>query len=223
MIDGLGSSPHTRGAHQDFRDGRHAKGIIPAYAGSTPCTQPGRRLLRDHPRIRGEHDIITSTGCRPWGSSPHTRGAPWRICRWSPRTGIIPAYAGSTRRLGLGRRQAGDHPRIRGEHTGDITANDFVAGSSPHTRGARLRTPPRPRPRRIIPAYAGSTSASTRSVGMSRDHPRIRGEHWMGWMPGAALLGSSPHTRGAHGVHRESEDRGGIIPAYAGSTGLPTR
>ena len=117
------------------------------------------------------------------GSSPHTRGAPGR-----------PPCSGRTRR---------DHPRIRGEHL---------------PCSSRLRTPCG-----IIPAYAGSTSSSvspcTRFTGSSphtrgapepqatrslltRDHPRIRGEHLV-----SSLYGRL--------VER-------IIPAYAGST-IPCR
>ena len=50
------------------------------------------------------------------------------------------------------------------------------------------------------------------------DHPRIRGEHAQ--LFGIDLLdrGSSPHTRGAPGMGAVQKYRGGIIPAYAGST-----
>ena len=71
-------------------------GIIPAYAGSTPTQFAGRTPQPDHPRIRGEHDIITATGCRPWGSSPHTRGALEMKIYEGSKWRIIPAYAGST-------------------------------------------------------------------------------------------------------------------------------
>ena len=57
---------------------------------------------------------------------------------------------------------------------------------------------PRPRPCRIIPAYAGSTAVG---VGHAR-----------------TLDGSSPHTRGARGRGRHRARLFGIIPAYAGST-----
>ena len=137
--------------------------------------------------------------CRIRGSSPHTRGARlqhscWLHLHW-------------------------DHPRIRGEH-------------SRLTTFSRNGT-------RIIPAYAGSTfmyfTATWRSVGSSphtrgalvgcftcvhvtRDHPRIRGEHagqksvcpcayriipaYAGSTARTTTLnmptrGSSPHTRGA--------------------------
>ena len=139
------------------RTARH--GIIPAYAGSTPSSNAPRRTNTgssphtrgarcttwhrrrtggDHPRIRGEHSFYG-----------HHAGAP---------SGIIPAYAGSTRVV---KNESGE-----------------PLGSSPHTRGAPIRPNPRgsgrwdhPRIRgehltalrstrwltRIIPAYAGST------------------------------------------------------------------
>ena len=92
-------------------------------------------------------------------------------------------------------------------------------GSSPHTRGARVIGPP------------------TRCI--SRDHPRIRGEHRQdphrcrddaGIIPAYAgstdclncgvveSTGSSPHTRGARSDYGRIILRYGIIPAYAGST-----
>ena len=175
-----GSSPHTRGA--------------------PPRRARAQLVVRDHPRIRGEHveirrGIAVAAGIIPayagstdWygrqlqvdgGSSPHTRGARWR----------------SSSRSSAQR----DHPRIRGEHGHKVS----------HRRGRRG----------IIPAYAGSTltkrqqwkltqgsSPHTRGarrvyeVGelFERDHPRIRGEH-------AGAVGDGGGVPG-------------IIPAYAGST-----
>ena len=132
-----GSSPHTRGAHAGGVTEYKAGGIIPAYAGSTPAGAGASGLSE--------------------GSSPHTRGARLWLVQYSSTRRIIPAYAGST---GAGRRCAGlrgDHPRIRGEHwppppvcgppwiipayagstcPGRSSRAD-MAGSSPHTRGAR--------------------------------------------------------------------------------------
>ena len=50
------------------------------------------------------------------GSSPHTRGARGPGWAGGIRRGIIPAYAGSTRRVSVGLVDRRDHPRIRGEH-----------------------------------------------------------------------------------------------------------
>ena len=138
---------------------RAVAGIIPAYAGSTgglPVTlDKGGGIIPAYagstrPRGSKTHWVL--------GSSPHTRGA--RLYRL----------------IGRARRQ--DHPRIRGEHLGAAevalpvvgiipayagstlhskTSWCSLAGSSPHTRGARCI-------RRRLGAR-------------SRDHPRIRGEH----------------------------------------------
>ena len=135
---------------------------------------------------------------------------------------IIPAYAGSTFLA--------------------YATSSSNGGSSPHTRGARP-PPRRRRPRR-------------------RNHPRIRGEHddvsininsdpriipaYAGSTYGLkilveAIVGSSPHTRGAPSWRTRPRPRTGdhprirgehvaprgelarvlgIIPAYAGSTGV---
>ena len=132
------------------------------------------------------------------GSSPHTRGAPYTITKSFPVAGIIPAYAGSTAPSHGIRAAAGDHPRIRGEHSRQCLRQLATKGSSPHTRGAPGVASDGKCRKRIIPAYAGSTFPKSPSP--------------------APLPGSSPHTRGARsGVHRHRRP-GRIIPAYAGST-----
>ena len=132
--------------------------------------------------------------------------------------GIIPAYAGSTRRRGICRRRPGDHPRIRGEHMGFCLPHTSTPGSSPHTRGAPGRGRRGTGQRRIIPAYAGSTNFLGAPDSVASDHPRIRGEHQRGATYNEQIAGSSPHTRGAHDWLEDFADRPGIIPAYAGST-----
>ena len=161
-------------------------GSSPHTRGAPRICRRRRAVSRDHPRIRGEH----------WSHYLHIGGM----------FGIIPAYAGSTIRRSLslmdhlgssphtrgapktlptGAQATEDHPRIRGEHP-------VRAGVS-----APLR--------RIIPAYAGSTSRS--AIISDRD-----------W-------GSSPHTRGAlpseYVAESAPEDhpriRGEHCPAYARS------
>ena len=93
-----GSSPHTRGARRADACRPPCGRIIPAYAGSTPGPRRGRGWLMDHPRIRGEHHVFWLCRNSNVGSSPHTRGAPYRGPHESIWHGIIPAYAGSTMR-----------------------------------------------------------------------------------------------------------------------------
>ena len=131
----------------------------------------------DHPRIRGEHELVSTCHETDCGSSPHTRGAPRTV-----RGHADPPV---------------DHPRIRGEHLLPLRLNNICRGSSPHTRGARDTPCCEIRLFGIIPAYAGSTCRLVLFCYASRDHPRIRGEHFLSFFRDARLLGSSPHTRGA--------------------------
>ena len=154
---GLGSSPHTRGAHRDSFHFALWVGIIPAYAGSTARSGSRSCRLRDHPRIRGEH-FISWVLLAPFpGSSPHTRGALFIDQEGKTFLGIIPAYAGSTSNLRPLRFSDLDHPRIRGEHDRRSLRVSAMMGSSPHTRGARRSSMPPSSLTGIIPAYAGST------------------------------------------------------------------
>ena len=195
---GRGSSPHTRGAPTCRPPGTTRPRIIPAYAGSTASPPSTGVALKDHPRIRGEHQILAVPGGALEGSSPHTRGALSAGCR-----SALPAQ---------------DHPRIRGEHGVLPVHVDRVGGSSPHTRGALRKTTTSASTTRIIPAYAGSTPSATASVRARKDHPRIRGEHGPAGGQAARWSGSSPHTRGALQKLSRLRKQGGIIPAYAGST-----
>ena len=157
LADRYGSSPHTRGAPTPPYRVCPTAGIIPAYAGSTSSTRLPPRGRRDHPRIRGEHVNTRSSPLRPMGSSPHTRGAPRETREDKPDDGIIPAYAGSTVSCLLLVESAGDHPRIRGEHSSSARSSCSLMGSSPHTRGAPGFRLDNVYKVGIIPAYAGST------------------------------------------------------------------
>ena len=211
--------PRIRGEHR-VGDGAPlgGDGIIPAYAGSTAltsdCSSPGR----DHPRIRGEHVGGQIVFLSIVGSSPHTRGAPGPVGVEPAGAGIIPAYAGSTCERTGDIMAAEDHPRIRGEHVQMNRAIADGSGSSPHTRGAPIRGLLLPRDRRIIPAYAGSTTTYDSFDVAVSDHPRIRGEHCRHRGTGIPGAGSSPHTRGARSAWSAPSSSPRIIPAYAGST-----
>ena len=172
-----GSSPLTRGAHVESDGAAHNPGIIPAHAGSTPT-------------------ICSSTWFTA-GSSPLTRGAPG----WCPdavgSAGIIPAHAGSTHICRHRPRPGWDHPRSRGEHPGRAGQCFPRPGSSTLTRGAHASRLVGSGVNGIIPAHAGSTTASGSRTGQSRDHPRSRGEHPAGACGVRPRPGSSPLTRGA--------------------------
>ena len=192
--------------------------IIPARAGSTgSSTRQGRRA-GDHPRSRGEHHLGHLLLGLLLGSSPLTRGAPVPRCGGRLRGRIIPAHAGSTRRPQRRCSTGTDHPRSRGEHSGEVHRGDGGCGSSPLTRGARTHGHDASCSRRIIPAHAGSTGIRMGHHPRHRDHPRSRGEHPTGAYVTESGRGSSPLTRGARNHGDECPPRTGIIPAHAGST-----
>ena len=133
---------------------------------------------------------------------------------------IIPAYAGSTGSRWLSVRSSQDHPRVCGEHSLTSTHLGYTRGSSPRMRGARggcaLPLPVDG----IIPAYAGSTENENLRRENPRDHPRVCGEHFVGQRFGGIIQGSSPRMRGAPLILLPVLLLVGIIPAYAGSTGI---
>ena len=92
-----GSSPRMRGTPQPAQLPRHQSGIIPAYAGNTPCMTSIRLTARDHPRVCGEHFLSHFVFAVVAGSSPRMRGTPGLADCDVSGFGIIPAYAGNTR------------------------------------------------------------------------------------------------------------------------------
>ena len=166
----------------------------------------------------GEH-AINRLGSQPSeGSSPHVRGAHYVRRRGRVFAGIIPACAGSTAYCHHGDIVFGDHPRMCGEHVVCATICARLRGSSPHVRGALFALVVGISLAGIIPACAGSTSASSARSLIRRDHPRMCGEHWLGFVGWFVHLGSSPHVRGAPERDGHRPEQTGIIPACAGST-----
>ena len=97
----------------------------------------------------------------------------------------------------------------------------LVGGSSPLTRGKRVRCPCRAGAARLIPAHAGKTRISRPGPPVTRAHPRSRGENEVPATTGLTIGGSSPLTRGKR--CDQVVDRGGgrLIPAHAGKTPRP--
>ena len=93
-----------------------------------------------------------------------------------------------------------------------------VLGSSPRMRGTQTILPSSRLAAGIIPAYAGNTSTHTPRNLISRDHPRVCGEHIRERLHGGEISGSSPRMRGTRSTRTTRPAHGGIIPAYAGNT-----
>ena len=158
-VSGLlkGSSPHARGAPCGGFTRASSGGIIPACAGSTRLPRSAAQRLRDHPRMRGEHNSPGRLHSPHLGSSPHARGARCSVSYAIHHGRIIPACAGSTHRWNFAVGAVRDHPRMRGEHSPLEFCSRCSAGSSPHARGALAQRWDLWGLEGIIPACAGST------------------------------------------------------------------
>ena len=131
-----GSSPHVRGALAKLQVVQHRVGIIPACAGSTSSAGRSSSPMGDHPRMCGEHRPLDGSVGQSTGSSPHVRGALGNVDVDDAVCGIIPACAGSTGHVAIGRPGEWDHPRMCGEHVESRYGFTCETGSSPHVRGA---------------------------------------------------------------------------------------
>ena len=191
-----GSSPLTRGKPGGGRACSVASGLIPAHAGKTEGTERLRPKGTAHPRSRGENRWADEATETRFGSSPLTRGKLGRDRVDGVRLRLIPAHAGKTSVVGLVQRPPTAHPRSRGENSIRRRSRAERAGSSPLTRGKRLRRGCATRPCRLIPAHAGKTGRAGASGSGAAAHPRSRGENLCPTLHWGKSLGSSPLTRG---------------------------
>ena len=129
----------------------------------------------DHPRIRGTNLEASMAALSMAGSSPHTRDKSREFAESQKALGIIPAYAGQMQDYILQLPLAQDHPRIRGTNTIYELTEDYLRGSSPHTRDKCRFSASSIACFRIIPAYAGQIGVYLGFSFYNGDHPRIRG------------------------------------------------
>ena len=170
-----GSSPLARGLRSPQHPVRQVRRIIPARAGFTRRLVPGCRRRWDHPRSRGVYRAGAAAGAAGPGSSPLARGLPTLTVLEPNGIGIIPARAGFTAHARRHHDILRDHPRSRGVYALTTANSPLGWGSSPLARGLPHGRAVRGHIRRIIPARAGFTRASTWRRGSPGDHPRSRG------------------------------------------------
>ena len=113
---------------------------------------------------------------------------------------------------------SGAHPRSRGENVTTVTKARAIEGSSPLTRGKRVRGLRKAIQARLIPAHAGKTLEAVGLHGFGPAHPRSRGENPCARSPTGATVGSSPLTRGKHVQESCGLAPSRLIPAHAGKT-----
>ena len=213
-----GSSPLTRGKPHAPRRLDPVLGLIPAHAGKTPTPVESAAAGSAHPRSRGENLPLGGRGLRGEGSSPLTRGKHSAARNPGRHWGLIPAHAGKTARRARTRARPRAHPRSRGENEMSAQLSAFAAGSSPLTRGKQSAPTWQAVSTGLIPAHAGKTARCPSRPFRGRAHPRSRGENLAFVVPIVLVGGSSPLTRGKHGLVQAGNGQGGLIPAHAGKT-----
>ena len=215
-----GSSPRVRGTRVQNGLDHGRRGIIPACAGNTTAARPRTSQMWDHPRVCGEHQSFHVSPAYTEGSSPRVRGTLEVHVGRPTVTGIIPACAGNTSQASARYDATWDHPRVCGEHAGEILDKLRKWGSSPRVRGTRQKMVPSRVNGRIIPACAGNTPRHrpAHSALNARDHPRVCGEHREGAEDAGHRQGSSPRVRGTPAGLPCTRPISGIIPACAGNT-----
>ena len=195
-----GSSPLSRGIQPRALLRQRPGRIIPALAGNTMSLPMPLPWVPDHPRSRGEYNLIVLSPQIAQGSSPLSRGILRERCCRVQLSRIIPALAGNTLSHSPTRMRTRDHPRSRGEYYHHGADGGQLFGSSPLSRGI----PPTARwwatRPGIIPALAGNTLRQSPRRRIRRDHPRSRGEYNILRDPLIRNEGSSPLSRGIPGA-----------------------
>ena len=131
--------------------------ITPAYAGKSTQLQFHYAIIRDHPRLCGEKDIVHAVSKCNIGSPPPMRGKVVHGSMLRTTSRITPAYAGKSGQSTYKNYECGDHPRLCGEKGIQKCRCWYGRGSPPPMRGkAALPAVPLLRSG-ITPAYAGKS------------------------------------------------------------------
>ena len=157
-VIGLGSPPHARGKWLVSGLMNIQSGITPACAGKILSWRRMIRILRDHPRMRGENVGAAMVYLRDRGSPPHARGKSAQALGDGDHTGITPACAGKMSAPPDTDKPHRDHPRMRGENMLMYRRLMAGSGSPPHARGKWPETPAESHGWGITPACAGKIS-----------------------------------------------------------------
>ena len=152
-------------------------GITPACAGKTKRTQYHAQSTRDHPRMCGKNlQTLRPMHLMP-GSPPHVREKLATSLRGVPGSGITPACAGKTFKIGDSMPRGWDHPRMCGKNSISSNEVSHTPGSPPHVREKRNRKYCLNLCSGITPACAGKTLQRYPHGQDFRDHPRMCGKN----------------------------------------------
>ena len=215
-----GPSPRLRGKPSERNRKRFLARSIPAPAGETRASRVPNPKARVHPRACGGNATRQAPKIVGQGPSPRLRGKLRAAHGVRSASGSIPAPAGETAGLILGRCHAEVHPRACGGNALLLRQRIEGIGPSPRLRGKRRTTRGMPFGRWSIPAPAGETSRLAQSLAQTGVHPRAcGGNHILGGAGGGGA-GPSPRLRGKPAAPPPPGTKIGSIPAPAGETRL---
>ena len=195
-LQGLGSPPRMRGRAAPFPVHTSIPRITPACAGKRQSRCLSGGWLQDHPRVRGEEDIMADESRMMEGSPPRARGRGSRKADCPVAHRITPAYAGKSCWCINSFLSRQDHPRVCGEEKPVKAPIPPVPGSPPRMRGRESDFPGSVKRERITPAYAGKSTLSTPFCQHGRDHPRVCGEESENYFCRVAFCGITPAYAG---------------------------
>ena len=214
------SPPLARGTDPQWSTNCQCLRITPACAGNSAAARSRRRVGQDHPRLRGEQLPRGKLALLGAGSPPLARGTESSARAFFSPSRITPACAGNRDWKNPRKWRTKDHPRLRGEQLILIRSWYLIQGSPPLARGTDKGDKGNNSPRRITPACAGNRLSGTYRAGLSRDHPRLRGEQQAARRVIPSLQGSPPLARGTVAPYPFFKVGAGITPACAGNSPL---
>ena len=214
----IGLSPLARGTPRLNIAIAYTVRFIPAGAGNTTLATTSPEALTVYPRWRGEHWLQFTNVENNRGLSPLARGTHMQQITNHQIPRFIPAGAGNTLVLLVGRYNTTVYPRWRGEHSHYPQRALRRAGLSPLARGTPLKTAQTGEDWRFIPAGAGNTRIARMRFSCCSVYPRWRGEHFATRRRSCAVRGLSPLARGTPVAGKILSVIIRFIPAGAGNT-----
>ncbi len=153
-----GRSPRVRGRLPRADQLGPGSRKIPARAGTTRARPRCRQTGGEDPRACGDDEVPSGIALALEGRSPRVRGRPSPEPWSRPRSGKIPARAGTTSPSRRREWYEGEDPRACGDDCRARISSAQAPGRSPRVRGRHTgRASANPGPRKI-PARAGTTS-----------------------------------------------------------------
>ena len=135
--------------------------------------------------------------------------------------GLIPAWAGKTKAGRVPQNERWAHPRVGGENVSVVAFASLPGGSSPRGRGKPVSAVLVGPSGRLIPAWAGKTSASTGRTQRRRAHPRVGGENPHPLSSPSSFIRLIPAWAGKTGVSAGALEGGQAHPRVGGENATP--